>query len=92
MVSKNFDPTEFLESWSDDKFSPAHNEKTFAQCIREAFGISGSDAYVYRAQAETTLDITQRAIDGKRAYGLHGWYHNDEGKPVRSFLFLCGIN
>jgi hypothetical protein len=82
MAMRNFDPDALLEKWTDDKYCPTQSEKPFAQCIREAFSIPKSDAYVYRAQAETTLDITQRAIEGKRNYGLHGWYHDDEGKPV----------
>jgi hypothetical protein len=82
MALKNFNPDNFLQNWSDDKLSPTHSGKTLAQCIREAFSIPSSDTYVYRAQAETTLDVTERAIAGKRAYGLHGWYHDNEGKPV----------
>jgi hypothetical protein len=82
MSLKNFDPDKFLDSWSEETYNPLYNGKTFAQCVREAFNIPSSDSYVYRAQAETTLDITQRAIAGKRAYGLHGWYRDDEGKPV----------
>ncbi|OAL07030.1 hypothetical protein IQ06DRAFT_288825 [Phaeosphaeriaceae sp. SRC1lsM3a] len=82
MALKNFNPDSFLQNWSDEKLSPTHSGKPLAQCIREAFGIPSSDTYVYRAQAETTLDITQRAIAGKRSYGLHGWYHDEEGKPI----------
>jgi hypothetical protein len=82
MALRNFDPDVLLEKWTDEQYCTTQSGKPFAQCIREAFSIPKSDAYVYRAQAETTLDITQRAIEGKRNYGLHGWYHDDEGKPV----------
>ncbi|KAF2849691.1 hypothetical protein T440DRAFT_508522 [Plenodomus tracheiphilus IPT5] len=82
MALRNFDSEALLQNWDDEKYSPLHNGKSFAQSIREAFGIPSSDAYVYRALAETTLDITQRAIDAKRAHGLHGWYHDDEGTPI----------
>lgn len=82
MALQNFNPDAFLETWSDARYSPIHNGKTFAQCIRAAFDIPETDKYIYRAQAETTLDITQRAIAAKRAHGLHGWYHNEDGKPV----------
>lgn len=88
MALKNFNPDNFLQNWSDEKLSPTHSGKPLAQCIREAFSIPSSDTYVYRAQAETTLDITQRAIAGKRSYGLHGWYHDEEGKPVGTPSFL----
>lgn len=83
-MALSFSPETLLQDWSDEKYSPLHNGKTFAQCIRDAFDIPNSDTYVYRAQAETTLDIAQRAIAGKRAHGLHGWYHDEEGKPVRT--------
>jgi hypothetical protein len=89
MVLNNFNPDAFLQIWSGEKFSPTHSGKTFAQCIREAFDISSSDTYVYRAQAETTLGTTQRAIGAKRAHGLHGWYHDDEQKPVCTWRFIC---
>ncbi|KAL6708093.1 hypothetical protein ACN47E_003527 [Coniothyrium glycines] len=82
MALKNFDSEAFLQNWSEEKFNPLQSGKPLAQCLREAFGIPRSDAYVYRAQAETTLDMTQRAIGAKRDHGLHGWYHDDEGKPI----------
>ncbi|KAF2818429.1 hypothetical protein CC86DRAFT_364284 [Ophiobolus disseminans] len=82
MALKNFNPGTFLQDWSEEKYSPTQSGKPFAQCIGEAFGIPPTDAYVYRAQAETTLHTTQKAIAGKRSYGLHGWYHDDDGKPI----------
>jgi hypothetical protein len=82
MALKNFNPDGFLQNWTDEEYSPSHNGKPFAQCIGEAFNIPSSDEYVYRAQAETTLKITQRAIAAKRISGLHGWYHDEDGKPV----------
>jgi hypothetical protein len=86
MALKNFNPDTFLENWSEEKFNPIQSGKSLAQCLREAFDIPSSDSYVYRAQAETTLDVTQRAIAAKRQHGLHGWYHDDEGKPVSHAL------
>lgn len=88
MALKNFDAEGLLQKWSEERFSPIHSGKTLAQCIREAFNIPSSDGYVYRAQAETTLDVTQQAIAGKRAHGLHGWYHDEERKPVGYTFFL----
>jgi hypothetical protein len=82
MALKNFDPDKLIGSWSEEKYSPTHSGKPFGQCIGEAFGLTPDDKYVYRAQAETTLLVTQRAIDAKRAHGMHGWYHDDEGKSV----------
>jgi hypothetical protein len=82
MALKNFNSDKLLENWSEEKYSPTHTGKPFGQCIGEAFGLTPDDKYVYRAQAETTLLVTQRAIDAKRARGMHGWYHDDEDKPV----------
>ncbi|RAR13370.1 transcription factor nrm1 whi5 [Stemphylium lycopersici] len=82
MALRNFNPETFLEEWSEEKYSPLYNGKTLAQSIGEAFDIPPTDKYVYRAQAETTLLITQRAIEAKRQHGLHGWYLDDEGKPT----------
>ncbi|KAF2786366.1 hypothetical protein K505DRAFT_330409 [Melanomma pulvis-pyrius CBS 109.77] len=79
MALKNFNPDAFLESWSED-FVPSE-EKPFEKCIRAAFNLSEKDAYVYRAQGTTTLDMTQAAINGKRKNGLHGWYHDVDGQP-----------
>lgn len=89
MALDKFDPESFLQDWTEEKYSPLHNTKSLAQCLREAFSIPAADSYVYRAQAETTLDVTQRAIAAKRAHGLHGWYHDDEGKPVCSFRLVA---
>ncbi|KAH9871132.1 hypothetical protein J1614_006706 [Plenodomus biglobosus] len=82
MALRNFDPEALLQNWDDKKYSPLHNGKSLAQSLREAFKIPSTDTYVYRALAETTLDITQRAINAKREHGLHGWYHDDEGNPI----------
>ena len=82
MALKLFDPDTFLDNWSDEKFNPIHSGKPLARCIGEAFDIPPTDAYVYRAQGETTLHITERAIAGKRAHGMHDWYHNDSGKLI----------
>jgi hypothetical protein len=81
MALSNFNADAFFENWTEEKFSPSCNQEPLSKCIGESFGIPPSDKYVYRAQAETTLHGTQRAIDAKRAHGLHGWYHDDSGKP-----------
>ncbi|OAG19386.1 hypothetical protein CC77DRAFT_1062535 [Alternaria alternata] len=82
MALQNFDPDAFFEDWSEEKYSPSCSGKVLAQCIGESFGIPPTDKYVYRAQAETTLHATQRAIEAKRSHGLHGWYHGNGGKPI----------
>jgi hypothetical protein len=88
MALKSFSPDVFLQNWSEEKHNPLHSGKPLAQCVHEAFGIPSPDSYIYRAQGETTLDITQRVIGAKAANGLHGWYHDDERKPVRRCVFV----
>ena len=83
MSPSSFDPETFLSKWSTDPILP-NEDRTFRDCIIQAFNLPPDDKYVYRAQGETTLDITQKAINGKRAHGLHGWYHDDDRKPVRA--------
>jgi hypothetical protein len=80
MALKNFDPEAFLANWSEE-FVPTEG-RPFARCFRAAFKISQQDAYEYRAQGVTTLDMTQAAINAKRKNGMHDWYHDEEGKIV----------
>lgn len=82
MALKHFDPDALFEKWTDEEFNPTHSGKPLARCIGEAFGIPPTDQYVYRAQGETTLHITERAISGKRAHGMHNWYHDASGAPI----------
>ncbi|KAL5388081.1 hypothetical protein PMIN06_011480 [Paraphaeosphaeria minitans] len=76
-MALSFSPDALLEGWTDEKYNPKHNRKNFEECIRAAFNIPKSDNYVYRAQGETTLAITQRAVGGKRVHGMHDWYHDE---------------
>jgi hypothetical protein len=73
MALTQFKPEALWETWTSAKYTP-NDEKPFETCIRAAFNISKSDSYVYRAQGETTLPITQRVIAARRANGLHDWY------------------
>ena len=82
MALKNFNPDAFFSKWSDEEFNPLHSGKPLARCIGEAFDIPPTDQYIYRAQGETTLHITERAISGKRAHGMHNWYHDESGTPI----------
>lgn len=86
MALRNFSPNALLGDWTDEKYCPNHNGKSFEESIRAAFNLPKSDNYVYRAQGETTLAITQRAIAGKRVHGMHDWYHDEDKNPV------CNIN
>lgn len=82
MALRNFSPDALLKNWTDEKYTPKHSGKSFEECIWAAFNIPKSDNYVYRAQGETTLAITQRAIGGKRVHGMHDWYHDVDSNLV----------
>ncbi|KAF1954409.1 hypothetical protein CC80DRAFT_476148 [Byssothecium circinans] len=83
MPSTSFSPTSFPSTFSPDHHIPTpENNKTFSQCIKEAFNIPTNDTYTYLAQGETTLTTTQKAINGKRAHNLHNWYHDASGNPI----------
>lgn len=89
----NFDPEAFIQSWSSTTYVPSHeNGFSFRDCIVKAFNLPENDDYVYRAQGATTLELTQKAINGGRAHGLHAWYsHDEEGNAVGRFLLLSSI-
>lgn len=81
--AKQFDPNGFMASWSDKDHVPNHdNEFSLRECIIKAFDLPENDDYIYRAQGVTTLELTQKAINGKRAHGLHAWYHDNNLNPV----------
>ncbi|KAF2678759.1 hypothetical protein K458DRAFT_134652 [Lentithecium fluviatile CBS 122367] len=78
MALENFNPSTLLQDWTPEKYSPSHNTKTFSESMITAFDISTPDTYTYRAQGETTLATTQKAIAAKRTNGLHNWYHHKD--------------
>jgi hypothetical protein len=81
--TSTFDADAFLSNWDEKDFVPSRtNGSSFRQCLIKAFNLPEDDGYVYRAQGVTTLDLTQKAINGKRAHGLHTWYHDKSGAPV----------
>jgi hypothetical protein len=82
MALLNFDPKALLGAWTPEKYSPIDTRKPFDECIRAAFEIPRTDPYIYRAQGETTLAITQRVIGAGRKNGLHDWYHAEDVQPV----------
>lgn len=82
MALQTFNPDTFLEKWSDEEFNPLRSGKPLARCIGEAFDIPPTDAYIYRAQGETTLHMTQRVIAAKGKNGMHDWYHDESGTPI----------
>ncbi|KAL0264926.1 hypothetical protein SLS55_000880 [Diplodia seriata] len=85
-----FDPDEFLSSWSAESLP---QDDDLRGSLTKAFDLPPRDSYVYRAIAEVTLDQVQHAIGFGGQHGLHGWYIDDEGKPVSQHHHsLCAQN
>lgn len=75
----SFDPEEFLSSWNPELLP---QDDDLRGSLTKAFNLPPKDSYVYRAIAEVTLDQVQHAIGFGGQHGLHGWYVDDEDKPV----------
>ena len=80
--SSTFDPDAFFEAWNaDHKNLPENND--FRSSIITRFNLSHNDSYVYHATASVTLSQVQDAIRHGGKAGLHAWYLDEEGEPVR---------
>lgn len=66
------------------KESLARND--LRKAITTAFNLDENDHYVYHAIASVTLEQVQQVIDAGGANGLHKWYVDAEGKPVRQVV------
>lgn len=79
--SSTFDPDAFLARWNASTSPPQNND--LRGCILTHFGIPATDNYVYHAVASVTLKQVQSAIEAGASHGLHTWYLDAEGAPVR---------
>lgn len=77
--SSNFDPEAYFKSWPS---SPGTQNDDLETLIKQTFGLSASDSYVYHAVASVTLGEVQRAIGHGGQLGLHAWYLDEQGKQV----------
>lgn len=77
-----FNPDALFNSWGS-KQQTLPQENDLASSIKTTFNLPYNDTYVYHAIASVTLSQVQEAIDYGAAQGLHGWYFDEEGKPVR---------
>ena len=83
--SSQFDPDGLFNAWErDQKALPEDND--LRSSIISTFHLPPSDDYVYHATASVTLAQVQAAIKHGRGSGLHEWYLDGEGKPVRHHL------
>jgi hypothetical protein len=83
--SPSFDPDAFFEAWAQETLTPPY-DNDFRKFIIKAFGLKPNDDFVYRAIAEVTLLQAQTYLEFGGQGGLHGWYLDEEGKEVSSFL------
>ena len=79
-----FNPDTLFDSWGS-KPQTLPQENDLASSIKTTFNLPYNDKYVYHAIASVTLSQVQEAINHGAAQGLHGWYFDEEGKPVRLF-------
>lgn len=81
--SSRFEPDTLFEAWSKDhKHLPENDD--FKSSIITTFNLPHNDSYVYHATASVTLSQVQEAINHGGKAGLHAWYLDDEGRPVRN--------
>lgn len=80
-----FNPDEYFEALANgQKTRPTDND--LRSSIISTFKLPENDDYVYHASASVTLAQVQAAIDHGGGSGLHTWYMNEEGKPVRGAM------
>ena len=80
--SSHFDPDALFEAWNTTQNSLPENDDLKSSII-STFNLPHNDSYVYHATASVTLSQAQEAIKHGNKAGLHAWYLDDEGKPVR---------
>lgn len=87
--SSTFDAWRFLEDWDQkERFRDPVPKDNFQLAIVKDFKIDAhlKDTYTYHAIASVMLDEVQLAISKGGERGLHSWYLDDEGKPVKTHI------
>lgn len=80
--ASHFEPDIIFDSWNKgQKYLPEDDD--LRSSIIATFNLPYNDSYVYHAIASVTLSQVQEAINHGGKAGLHAWYMDDEGKPVR---------
>ena len=87
-VNSMLEPDTLFEAWSKGQKSLPESDD-FKSSIISTFNLPHDDSYVYHATASVTLSQVQEAINHGGKSGLHAWYLNDEGKPVRRSRECC---
>ena len=81
--STSFSPDAYFDTWEKGDI-PGLYDNNFRKFILTTFGLPQDDTYTYAAVAEVTLLQAQTYVEFGGQGGLHAWYKDDEGKPVRS--------
>ncbi len=81
--SRLFEPDTLFEAWSKGQRSLPENDD-FKSSMISTFNLPYNDTYIYHAIASVTLTQVQEAINHGGKAGLHAWYLDDEGRPVRN--------
>ncbi len=80
--ASQFDPDVLFDDWGNGrKLLPENHDLRSA--IISIFSLSKNDSYVYHAIASVTLSQVQAAIGHGAGFGLHAWYLDNEGSPVK---------
>jgi hypothetical protein len=85
--SKSFDPQQLLQD--EEKLKTANTflgKGDLHSAIIFYFSLPENDSYVYHAVASVTLAQAQQAILQGDLHGLHDWYKDEGGTPVRHAL------
>ena len=86
--ASHFEPDALFETWSKDRKGMPENDDLRSSII-SLFNLPHNDSYVYHAIASVTLSQVQEAVNYGGKVGLHTWYLDDEGKPVRKSCRYC---
>ena len=82
--SADFDPEKYFQNWSRELL-PQHND--LQTSLKKSFSLPRNDNYVYHAIASVTLSQVQDAISIGGEHGLHAWYLDGTGQPVKYLHF-----
>lgn len=80
--ASHFEPDVIFDSWSKGR-NHLPEDDDLRSSIISTFNLPHNDSYVYHAIASVTLSQVQQAVNHGGKAGLHAWYLDGEGKPVR---------
>jgi hypothetical protein len=85
--SPSFSPDELIEDTDRQREALSHLLKNdLFNASRVLFQLPDPDPYTYHAIASVKLAQVQSVVNLGGANGLHAWYRNEDGSPVRTYL------